>query len=213
MDKLQALVKNFQHSKGSSKETIPSIDNNQMNADWVWEQMADIWGEQWMRERGETPSNMWITNLSPITEQHIKRGVERTVSDRLSWPPSLPEFLSLCLDFDTTEAYNRMINRKPVLDDVEYFTRQACGYECKRVLSDSKARVLFNKTFGLKLELKRKGKLPIRDQKLLTIESASTEIDKEISERCSNSNERSKSQLENRMNRIIKTRNKQQWKY
>ena len=166
-----------------------------------------------MRERGETPSNMWITNLSPITELHIKRGVERTVSDRLSWPPSLPEFLSLCLDFDTTEAYNRMINKKPVLDDVEYFTRQACGYECKRVLSDSKARVLFNKTFGLKLELKRKGKLPIRDQKLLTIESASTEIDKEISERCSNSNERSKSQLENRMNRIIKTRNKQQWKY
>ena len=101
-----------------------------------------------MRERGETPSNMWITNLSPITEQHIKRGVERTVSDRLSWPPSLPEFLSLCLDFDTTEAYNRMINKKPVLDDVEYFTRQSCGYECKRVLSDSKARVLFNKTFA-----------------------------------------------------------------
>ena len=99
-----------------------------------------------------------------------------------------------------------MINRKPVLDDVEYYTRQDCGYHCKRVLDDTKARALFNKTFALKLELKRKGKLPIRDQKLLSNESTVTEIDKEISQRCDNSSERSKSALENRMNRIIKNR-------
>ena len=99
-----------------------------------------------------------------------------------------------------------MINRKPVLDDVEYFTRQECGYRCKRVLDDVKARALFNKTFIAKLELKRKGKLPIRDQKLLSNESTVTELDKEISDRCGNSSERSKSALENRMNRIIKNR-------
>jgi len=99
-----------------------------------------------------------------------------------------------------------MINRKAALDGVEYYTRQDCGYRCKRVLDDVKARVLFNKTFTQKLELKRKGKLPIRNQKLLSNESAVTEIDKEISERCSNSIDRSKSNLENRMNRIIKNR-------
>ena len=99
-----------------------------------------------------------------------------------------------------------MINRKPVLDDVEYFTRQAVGYQCKRVLDDIKGRALFNKTFIAKLELKRKGKLPVRDQKLLSNESTVTEIDKEVSERCLNSTERSKSALENRMNRIIKNR-------
>ncbi len=97
---------------------------------------------------------MWIQELSSITSNHLKRGVSRVVSERLRWPPSLPEFLSLCLDFDTTEAYNRMINRKPALDDVEYFTRQAVGYQCKNVLDDKKARELFNKTFKMKLEQK-----------------------------------------------------------
>ena len=132
---------------------------------------------------GEQPSNMWIMELSSITSNHLQRGVKRVVSERLTWPPSLPAFLSLCLDFDTTEAYNRMINKKPVLDDVEYYTRQAVGYQCKRVLDDSKARSLFNKVFRDKLELKRKGKLPIRNQKLLPEKTTVTEVDKQISDR------------------------------
>ena len=146
---------------------------------------------------------MWITELSSITINHLKRGVSRTVSERLSWPPSLPQFLSLCLDFDTTDAYDRMINRKPVLDDVEYFTRQQVGYQCKRVLDDTKARALFNKVFKDKLELKRKGRLPIRDQKLLASESVVTETDKAISNRTG-----CKTAIEKRMANIIKNRNK-----
>ena len=129
--------------------------------------------------------------------------MSRTVSERLNWPPSLPQFLSLCLDFDTTDAYNRMINRKPVIDDVEYFTRQQVGYQCKRVLDDAKARALFNKVFKDKLELKRKGKLPIRDQKLLASESVVTETDKAISNRTG-----CKTAIEKRMANIIKNRNK-----
>jgi hypothetical protein len=121
--------------------------------------------------------------LSSITSNHLQRGVKRVVSDRLTWPPSLSQFLSLCLDFDTTEAFNRMIQRKPALDDVEYFTRADVGYQCKRVLEDGKARALFNKVFKIKLDLKRKGKLPIRDQKLLSTRSEVTEVDKEISDR------------------------------
>jgi len=76
-----------------------------------------------------------------------------------------------------------MISRKPALDDVEYYTRVAVGFQCRRVLDDAKARALFNKVFKDKLELKRKGKLPIRDQKLLSTESVVTECDKEISDR------------------------------
>ena len=141
---------------------------------------------------------MWITELSSITINHLKRGVARTVSERLNWPPSLPQFLSLCLDFDTTDAYNRMIDRKEVLDDVEYFTRQAVGYQCKRVLDDTKARALFNKVFKDKLELKRKGKLPIRGQKLLATESVVTEVDKQITNRTG-----AKTAIEKRMAKIL----------
>ena len=113
----------------------------------------------------------------------------------------MPQFLSLCLDFDTTEAFNRMINRKPALDDVEYYTRADVGYQCKRVLEDGKARVLFNKVFKLKLDLKRKGKLPIRGQKLLSTQSVVTEQDKEISARTNG-----QTAIEKRMARIIKNR-------
>ena len=94
-----------------------------------------------------------------------------------------------------------MINRKPALDDVEHFTRQAVGYQCKRVLEDSKARSLFNKVFRDKLELKRKGKLPIRDQKLLATESVVTETDKQISGRTG-----CKTEIEKRMAKINKHR-------
>lgn len=94
-----------------------------------------------------------------------------------------------------------MINRKPALDDIEYFTRQAVSFQCKRVLEDSKARSLFNKVFKDKLDLKRKGKLPVRGQKLLAAESVATEIDKEISARTG-----CKTDIEKRMARIIKGR-------
>ena len=94
-----------------------------------------------------------------------------------------------------------MINRKPALDDVEYFTRQDVGYQCKQVLAEDKARALFNKVFKQKLELKRKGKLPVRGQKLLAAESVVTETDKEISNRTG-----CKTAIEKRMARIIKNR-------
>ena len=146
---------------------------------------------------------MWITQTSLITSHHLQRGVQRTISERLKWPPSLPEFLSLCLDFDTTEAFNRMIQNKPALDDVEYYTRADVSFRCKKQLPEDKAIRLFDKVFKIKLELKRKGKLPIRDQKLLAETSVVTEIDKAVSNRGNGG-----SDIEKRMSEIIKNRSK-----
>ena len=55
--------------------------------------------------------------------------------------------------------------------------------------------------FKDKLELKRKGKLPMRDQKLLAAESVVTETDKQITERTG-----CKTEIEKRMAKIIKNR-------
>ena len=156
-----------------------------------------------MRERGEQPSTMWVTELSLITSQHLKRGVGRVLSDRVAWPPSLPQFSSLCLDFDTTEAFNRMIRGKAALDDVEYYTRAEVSFRCKKQLPEDKAIALFNKMFKIKLELKRKGKLPTRGQKLLASESVVTENDKRVSARGDGG-----SDIEKRMASIINNRNK-----
>ena len=115
----------------------------------------------------------------------------------------MPQFLSLCLDFDTTEAYGRMINRKPALDDVEFYTRADVSFRCKKQLPDDKARALFTKVFKIKLELKRKGKLPIRDQKLLSSHSVVTDNDRAVSDR-GNGN----SKIEQRMAAILNRKNK-----
>ena len=127
--------------------------------------------------------------LSLITNQHLKRGVGRVLSDRLAWPPSLPQFLSLCLDFDTTDAFKRMI------DGV------AVSFRCKRQLPEDKARNLFDKVFKRKLDLKRQGKLPPRDQKLLGCKSVVTETDKAITDRGNGG-----SKIEIRMANIIKNK-------
>jgi len=96
-----------------------------------------------------------------------------------------------------------MIDRKPALDDVEFYTRADVSFRCKKQLPDDKARALFNKVFKLKLELKRKGKLPIRDQKLLASESVVTENDRAVSNR-GNGN----SKIEQRMAEILNRKNK-----
>jgi|TARA_R110002126_G_scaffold282589_1_gene431105 hypothetical protein len=145
---------------------------------------------------------MWITELSLITNRHLQRGVGRVISDRLSWPSSLPQFLSLCLDFDTTEAFNRMIKNVDALDDVEYYTRADVGFRCKRQLPEDKARNLFDKVFKIKLDLKRKGRLPVRDQKLLGCKSVVTDTDKAITNRGNGG-----SKIEIRMSNIIKNKN------
>ena len=154
-----------------------------------------------MRERGEQPSTLWIMELSLITNQHLKRGVGRVLSDRLAWPPSLPQFLSLCLDFDTTDAFKRMIDGVAAKDDVEYYTRADVSFRCKRQLPEDKARNLFDKVFKRKLDLKRQGKLPPRDQKLLGCKSVVTETDKAITDRGNGG-----SKIEIRMASIIKNK-------
>jgi len=94
-----------------------------------------------------------------------------------------------------------MIKGVAVLDDVEYFTRQEVGFDCKRRLPDEKARVLFDKTFKVKLELKRKGKLPIRGQKLLSEKSVVNEMDKAVTARTG-----CKTAIEKRMAKIAKNK-------
>jgi len=94
-----------------------------------------------------------------------------------------------------------MIQRKPALDDVEYYTRADVSFRCKRQLPEDKAIALFNKVFKIKLELKRKGQLPIRDQKLLASESMVTDNDRAVSDRGNGG-----TKIEQRMKAIIANR-------
>jgi len=174
----------------------------------VFDQLAKIfpaWQYNWKTQREIDGAKMeWIKAFNEnniCTMEQISCGFFEARKCEGNFLPSCGKFISWCLHFDTTDAYSRMINRKPVLDDVEYFTRQECGYQCKRVLADKEARALFNKVFKQKLELKRKGKLPIRDQKLLATESVVTEIDKQISIR-----KTGQTAIEKRMAKIAKNR-------
>ena len=95
-----------------------------------------------------------------------------------------------------------MIKGEPALDDVEYYTRADVGFRCKRQLPEDKAMRLFDTVFKRKLELKRKDRLPRRDQKLLASKSVVTENDRTITERGNGGTE-----IERRMTKIIANRN------
>ena len=55
MDSLKAIVSSQQQNEFES-ETKPHTETSSQAADWVWQQMAEIYGEQWVREHGEKPS-------------------------------------------------------------------------------------------------------------------------------------------------------------
>lgn len=56
-----------------------------------------IYGHKWTSSFGEKDDGTWLKGLSDVSVEQIKHGLEKIrVSDE-GWPPSLPEFRTLCL--------------------------------------------------------------------------------------------------------------------
>ena len=124
--------------------------------------MVEIYGETWSRENGEEPSKLWIAKLNTMSMTEIKHAVAKVVNDGVTWPPSLPKFVSLAYGIDTDEAFDRMIKQVKVDCPVEVATRRQCGYECRTQLPEQKARALFNSVYIKFHDKHKKGELVTR---------------------------------------------------
>lgn len=113
----------------------------------------------------------------------VKNGIVQIITKRVSWPPNLPKFLELASGIDTDAAFERMISRKPPLDDVEKMTRDECAFACRTQLSADKARALFAKVYAKWHERSLKGEMPDQSVKALPQNSATKPTDHMVEER------------------------------
>ena len=67
----------------------------------LWIRMTEIFGHRWTSAMGEDAATgsgeTWARGLSGLSAEQIRAGIERTIVAAEPWPPTLPEFRSMCL--------------------------------------------------------------------------------------------------------------------
>ncbi|MCG9964600.1 replication protein P [Shewanella cutis] len=107
------------------------------------------------------------------TLEQIELGIKRAQLDPSPFMPSSGQFIQWCnpselSDVDVLEAFNRMIERKKPLTDVEHAARLKCAYQCRNQLPQDKALALFTSHMRAYSAKQARGEfIPSRDTKLL----------------------------------------------
>lgn len=61
------------------------------------ERMTEIFGHRWTSQYPRDALDTWAKGLGHLTREHIAVGVGNCLAGKLAWPPTLPEFIALCL--------------------------------------------------------------------------------------------------------------------
>lgn len=67
----------------------------------LWSKMTEIFGHRWTSSFGSEPSKVWASGLAGVTGLQLADGLRKIVQRGMDWPPSLPEFRSLCEGIQT----------------------------------------------------------------------------------------------------------------
>lgn len=59
--------------------------------------MTEIYGHRWTSAYTRAALDTWAKGLAGLTTEQIGRGVNACVAGAFAWPPTLPEFRTLCL--------------------------------------------------------------------------------------------------------------------
>lgn len=64
----------------------------------LWVRMTEIYGHHWINAHSDKDShNTWLTGLTGVTTDMLAKGLRECMQH--PWPPTLPEFRSMCLGF------------------------------------------------------------------------------------------------------------------
>lgn len=58
--------------------------------------MAATFGHKWVSSYGAEPSDTWLAGLIDLSQEELKTGIVACLSWEAEWPPTLPQFRSLC---------------------------------------------------------------------------------------------------------------------
>lgn len=62
----------------------------------VWVQLAEIFGNAFLREHGDEPGSLWVAGIHGLSDAQISRGLVNLVDGGLSFPPNLSQFMEAC---------------------------------------------------------------------------------------------------------------------
>lgn len=79
-----------------STESADSTPQRSKTAAKFWLRMTEIYGLKWTSTAGETPTELWSTAVTALSGDEVRRGLHACLSSGDAWPPSLPQFLSMC---------------------------------------------------------------------------------------------------------------------
>lgn len=78
----------------------------------LWERLTHIYGHKFASAYGESATEennlteaarTWASGLRGLTGEQIANGLRECISCGASWPPTLPEFVSMCKGKQTNE--------------------------------------------------------------------------------------------------------------
>ena len=62
----------------------------------VWSQLAEMFGNAFLRENGDEPPKLWIQAVDRLTNAQIATGLADLGNQGLSFPPNLSQFIAAC---------------------------------------------------------------------------------------------------------------------
>ena len=62
----------------------------------VWVQLAEMFGNAFMRENGDTPTTLWKQAVWRLTNKQISAGLANLGNEGLAFPPNLSQFVAAC---------------------------------------------------------------------------------------------------------------------
>ncbi len=62
----------------------------------LWSQLAQMFGNGFLRENGDEPSRLWVHAVARLTDEQLANGLANLGNDGLTFPPNLSQFVFAC---------------------------------------------------------------------------------------------------------------------
>lgn len=86
-----------------------------------------VYGHRWTSSYGETDDGTWFHGVKNIPIEKIQQGLRQLLLRANTWPPSLPEFIRLCLGLQDLEMVTQKLFRKDFSDPLTLAIKQQIG--------------------------------------------------------------------------------------
>lgn len=134
----------------------------------LWLRMAEIYGHRWTSAYGDNPdqgaAQTWAKGLEHLTPAQLAHGLTTAIASADGWPPTLPEFRSMCLGIPTFAAVKHELRSTKESGKRSPFIRQVWtfidGYLLARADADKADRMLRDAYLLAAEYVMRGGQLP-----------------------------------------------------